>query len=67
MTKRPICARILGIRNAINEVRPNIFIKCLIEMVAIMFMEFIYLNLFIISVNFPNQLVIDMSKVVLRR
>ena len=29
------------------------------------FLEFIYFSLFIISVNFPNQLVTDMSKLVL--
>ena len=31
------------------------------------FLEFIYFSLFIILVNFPDQLVTDMSKVVLRR
>ena len=30
------------------------------------FLEFIYFSLFIISVNFPDQLVTDMSKPVLR-
>ena len=30
------------------------------------FMEFIYFSLFMISVNFPDQLVIDMSKPVLK-
>ena len=30
------------------------------------FLEFIYLSLFMISVNFPDQLVTDMSKPILR-